>query len=117
MSGPDKLSVHGIELWARVGCTDAERAFPQRLEMDVVMEMSLAEAGRTDSLAESVDYAQVVERVEALIEPREFRLAETVAEVTADFLLRAFKVDAVVVRVRKKALPGIVWAEVEIRRP
>ena len=113
----DKLSVHGLELWGRVGCTEAERAFPQRLEMDVVLEMSLAEVGRTDDLSESVDYAQVVERLKALLEPREFRLVETVAEVAADFVIRAFKIDGVTVRVRKRALPGIAWAEVEIHRP
>jgi dihydroneopterin aldolase len=76
----DKLIIHGLELWLKVGCTEAERAFPQRLEMDVTLEMPLSAAGKSDDLSQSVDYAAVAEALRQKLTPQSFRLIETVAE-------------------------------------
>lgn len=113
----DKLIIHGLELWLKVGCTEAERAFPQRLEMDVTLELPLSAAGKSDDLSQSVDYAAVAEALRQKLTPHAFHLVEAVAEQAADVVLWKYKPQAVTVRLKKRALPGLSWAGVEIRRP
>lgn len=113
---PDRLSLIGLEVWTRVGCTAAERAFPQRLEVDVDLLLPLARAGTRDDMAATVDYAAVAARLKETLSAVEFRLAEAVAEQAAGLVLGEFRVPAVAVRVRKRALPGLAYAEVAITR-
>jgi len=112
----DKLIIHSLELWVKVGCTAEERAFPQRLEMDVEMEMPLRTAGLRDDIRKTVDYAEVVSQLKEKIEAKIYQLAEAVAEDAAKIVLEKRRI-RVTVRVRKRALPGIEYAAVEIQRP
>ncbi len=112
----DKLSVLGIEIWARVGCTAEERAYPQRLLLDVVLELPLAAAGRSDDMRHTVDYASFLHRLKESLETKTYRLIETMAEDAAGLALAEKKVKAASVRILKRAVPGIDGATVEIRR-
>ncbi|MBL0348990.1 MAG: dihydroneopterin aldolase [Elusimicrobia bacterium] len=113
----DKLIINGLELWLKIGCTEAERAFPQRIEMDVTLELSLSAAGKSDDLAQSMDYAAVADALRQKLTPQSFHLIETVAEQAADLVLWKYKPRAVTVLIKKRALPGLAWAGVEIHRP
>jgi 7,8-dihydroneopterin aldolase/epimerase/oxygenase len=112
----DRLTLSGLELWCRVGCTAEERAFPQRVELDADLFLSLSRAGREDDLAASVDYAAVAARLKKVLETGEWRLAEALAERAAREILEGFPVPSVQVRVRKRALPGLAFAEVAVSR-
>ena len=112
----DRLSLIGLELWVRVGCTAAERAFPQRLDLDADLFLPLARAGEKDDLRATVDYAAAAARLKAVLEAGEWRLAEAVAERAAALLLGEFRVPRTEVRVRKRALPGLLYAEVSVVR-
>ncbi|TXH25253.1 MAG: dihydroneopterin aldolase [Elusimicrobia bacterium] len=112
----DAINVIGIELWLKLGCTPAERAFPQRVELDVRLEGDWAAAGRWDDLARSVDYAAVTAGLRRLLEKKPRRLLETVAEDAARWVLKRTPARAVGIKARKRALPGIRFAEVEIYR-
>lgn len=113
----DQLILSGLEVWLKVGCTEEERAFPQRIEMDVTLELPLADAGKGDNLSASIDYAEACDLIRNTLGPRTFKLAEAVAEQTADLLLWKFKLTSVTVLVKKRALPGLSWAGVQIHRP
>lgn len=113
----DQIILSGLELWLKVGCTDAERAFAQRIEMDVTLCLPLQEAGRTDSMNTTVDYAAACALLKNTLEPRTFQLAEAVAEQAAELLLGAYRVKSVTVLVKKRALPGLTWAGIQIQRP
>jgi dihydroneopterin aldolase len=113
----DTLAIIGLDAWTRVGCTAEERAFPQRLELDAVMELPLAAAGRRDDMAGTVDYAAVAAALASWTGKGEFRLAEAVAEGAAALILKEFRrVRRVTIRIRKRALPGIRHAEVTLTR-
>lgn len=101
----------------RVGCTVEERAFPQRLLVDVEMEVPLRWAGVKDDMQHTVDYAEVMNRLKRSVEPKVYKLVETVAEDVATTILREYRVKRVTVRVRKRVLPAIDSFGVEIRRP
>lgn len=113
----DRLTVAGLELWLKVGCTEEERSFAQRVDMDVDLELDLRAAGRNDDLAQTVDYAALTEGLRTMLTGKTYRLAETAAETAADWVLWRFKPVSVNIRLRKRALAGISYAEIEIRRP
>jgi FolB domain-containing protein len=112
----DRLSVIGLEIWTRVGCSKEERAFPQRLDLDVDLFLPLEPAGRRDDIKRTVDYAALAARLKKELERETFRLAETVAERAAAIALSFSLVHSAEVRVRKRALPGIAHAEVALTR-
>lgn len=112
----DRLSIIGLEAWARVGCTSRERGFPQRIEIDADLFLPLTASGRGDDLASSVDYAAVAARLKTEAEKGDCRLIETLAHRAAKIILGEFNVLRTTVRVRKRALPGIAWAEVAVER-
>ncbi len=117
LTNNDCLSVIGLILRVRVGCTAAERRSPQRLAVDVDMFLPLRSAGKKDDLTHTVDYAVIVDQIKKTISPKIYRLAETVAEDIAKTVLSHKKIKRVTVKVKKKALPGIQYAEIKITRP
>lgn len=112
----DQLILSGLELWVKVGCSEEERAFPQRLELDITLNLPLADAGWGDNLSATVDYAEACALVKKTLEPKTFKLAEAVAEQAADLLLGKYKLTSVTVLVKKRALPGLAYAAVQIHR-
>lgn len=115
----DVIRLRNMRLYTHVGCTSEERRVGQHLEMDLEFELDLREAGTTDRIGASIDYAVAYRRVREAVEGLEANLLETVAERAAAALLD-LGARAVVVRVRKPTppMPGAYadFAEVEIRR-
>jgi len=112
----DKLIIHALTAQCRIGVTEAERASPQTLWLDLELEIDAAKAAMRDDVAAAVDYAALVTEVTRFIESRPFHLLETVAEEIASLILKRFDAPEVAVRVKKRALPGIDYAAVEVVR-
>ncbi|HDL78673.1 MAG TPA: dihydroneopterin aldolase, partial [Bacteroidetes bacterium] len=77
------------------------------------------QAGDTDDLADTVDYAKIYEIAEEVILEGEYNLIEAIAEDIARLILERLTVEKALVRVRKPhvPLPGITdGVEVEILR-
>jgi 7,8-dihydroneopterin aldolase/epimerase/oxygenase len=116
----DRITLSSMRFEGLLGETQAERAYPQMLEVDLVIETDLAAAATSDALADTVDYGPIVELTERTIEGRSYRLLEGLAgALAAGVLEQSAAIDAVTVRVRKLAVPmdvSIDHAEVELRR-
>ncbi len=115
----DAISLRGMRFLGRHGVSLEERMEPQPIEVDVVLTADLREAGATDDLEHTIDYAAVFGRVAEIVEGRSFRLLEALATAIADELLADPAISAVEVAVGKpKApLPGAFeTVEVRIRR-
>lgn len=100
----DSIRLKGMRFVAKVGVTEAERANPQTIEVDVEIEADLQRAGRSDELKATIDYARVYARIARALEGREARLLEALAERAAQSLAE-FKPILVTVTVRKRAPP------------
>lgn len=115
----DRVSLRNLRLYTHVGCTSEERRVGQHLEMDIEFRLDLAEAGTSDRITASIDYARAAHAIREAVGGIEANLLETVAERAAAALLELGG-DEVVVRVRKPSppIPGAHadYAEVEIRR-
>ncbi len=102
---PDAVFVRGLEVAARVGVTDEERAEPQALIVDVEAELDLAPAGASDDLTDTLDYGDLAGSVVALVGATQVKLLETLAERIAATVLGYAGVTAVTVEVIKRSPP------------
>ena len=112
----DRLSLLGMALRAVVGVHPEERAAPRELEADVRLAVDLRAAGRSDDLADTIDYAALAERLRAVAAGSGFRLLEALAEALAAEALADPRVAEAEVALRKPgAVPGAL-PEVRIVR-
>ena len=116
----DRIELRGMRFDGRHGVLPVEALESQPFEVDVVMELELAAAGRSDDLARTIDYGDAFRRARTIVEGPPVALIETLAErIAADLLAAHPAIGAITVRVRKPRapLPGdFAWAGVEIRR-
>jgi dihydroneopterin aldolase len=105
------------------GYWDEERRVGQRFEVDVELQVEVAQAASSDHIRDTVDLYKVYQAVEKVVTGKRFKLVETLAEKISSALLRRFPIHDVRVCVRKpnSPVPGICdGIEVEIfrtRRP
>lgn len=112
----DRLLIHNLIAQCRLGVTEAERSRPQSVWIDLELAIDATRAAAQDAVEDAVDYARVVSVVRQRAEATPYRLLETLAQVLALLILETFHVPRVMVRVKKRALPGIDDAAVEIAR-
>jgi 7,8-dihydroneopterin aldolase/epimerase/oxygenase len=112
------IDVEGLELTGFHGALDVEKERGQRFLFDV--QLVAHDAGvRSDQLADTVDYTQVVARVRAVNQRERFNLIEALAAAIAEDLLDHFPVSRVRVRVRKpevKLDAPVEWTAATIER-
>lgn len=72
------------------GVFPEENKLGQRFKVDVTLETDLSKAGQTDDLTYTINYAEVYDKVKAIVEGPPKKLVEAVAETIASSLLGAF---------------------------
>ncbi len=102
----DRIILQDIVCQANVGVSEQECAKEQAVLVDAELFLDLKPAGKTDSLALSVDYVAVHQTVKKSAGGRSYQLLETLVEDAAKALFQAFAVSRVVVRARKRDLKG-----------
>ena len=104
---PDVIELRGLRFVAAHGALQEERERAQPFEVDLDLHADLREAGRTDDLGRTVDYASVCEAVRAVVEGAHVELLETLAERVAEQVLEVagLTASAVTVWVRKLRPP------------
>lgn len=112
----DALILRDVTAECRLGVFDWEQEQPQTVWIDLELAIDAARAAQRDEVADAVDYGRLVTSVRQLLQGRTFRLLETLAEAIASMILQEFQTARVRVRAKKRALPGIDYAAVEIER-
>jgi len=112
----DFVFIKGMDLACRIGTTEQERAFPQILHVNIRIYLPLMKAGTTDSLADTVDYAEIITQIRSRTQQRAYTLAEAVAENIATIVLTSPLARAVEVEVNKKVFEGIGAVGAFVRR-
>ena len=116
----DKIHMRGMTFTGFHGVLDAERALGQKFVVDVTMSTDTREAGASDDIAHTVDYARAYDLVKRRVESEPANLIEKVSADIARTLLEEFPtVEDVRVGVRKPhvAVSGVVDSlGVEIHR-
>lgn len=115
----DRVTIHGLEVWARHGVLPEERSDGQPFVVDVTVHLDVAEAATGDDLTATVDYSVLSREVAVAAVGEPCHLIETVAERIARAVLTHPEVEAVEVTVSKPHAPLPVPARgvsVTIRR-
>jgi len=102
----DKVFVSGLALHAYHGVMQHEAKVGQAFQLDLVLDVDLAEASRSDKLAHTVGYDQVVDVASRAFCGKRYRLVEAAAGAVAEAVLERFaRVSAVRVTVHKPHAP------------
>ena len=112
----DKLIINNLTAKCQIGLTEEERATPQTIWIDLELAVDAAKAALRDRVEDAVDYAELISEVQATAQRAPYNLLETLADHLAILILGRFKVPWVRVKVKKRALPGIDHAAVEVER-
>jgi phosphoglycolate phosphatase len=112
----DEIRIEELELMARVGVPDEERAQLQRLTVSITLQPSHAFGELGDNLARTIDYAAVCDEVHRFVAGRRDKLIETLAHEMAEHLLGRFGLARVEVEVRKFILPGTRYVAARVTR-
>lgn len=112
----DRIVIEGVSAHGRHGVLDFEKREGQTFVVDVAMEVDLSQAGRSDDLSHTVNYAEVAAAVVARITGPPFDLIERLAEVIADDVLANELIESVEVVVHKPEAPvGYPFTDVQVR--
>jgi dihydroneopterin aldolase len=102
----DAIFVNGLALHAYHGVMQHEAKVGQTFKLDLVLDIDLADASRTDKLKDTVSYDTVVKAVSEAFCARRYRLVEAAAgAVAAAVLDRCPQVRSVRVTVHKPHAP------------
>ncbi|EHU9448822.1 bifunctional dihydroneopterin aldolase/7,8-dihydroneopterin epimerase [Vibrio vulnificus] len=101
----DKVFIEQLEVITTIGVYDWEQQIKQKLVLDIEMAHDNRPAGKSDDVADALDYAQVSEAVLNHIESGRFLLVERVAEEVVELIMTQFSVPWIRIRLAK---PGAV---------
>jgi dihydroneopterin aldolase len=108
---PDVILLENLQIPSALGVTAGERALRRPVRIDLEIGRSLAAAGSSDRLEETIDYGEIYEAVEGVAGQGEHNLVEALGERIAGALLEGFAIDWVQVTVRKtRPLAGALEA-------
>ncbi len=101
----DRIELRGLRATGIHGALDEERSRAQPFEVDVDVEADLGAAGRSDALADTLDYGPLAEAVAGVVATERFVLLEALAERIAEVALADPRARSVTVAVRKLRPP------------
>jgi len=116
----DCIKLANMGFYAFHGTSKAEKEVGQRFFLDVEMFLDLREAGATDNIRHTVNYAHVYDLISAATKKRKYNLLEALAEDIVEEILDHYpQLDRIRIKVRKPQVPlcGILdYVEITIDR-
>jgi dihydroneopterin aldolase len=112
----DAIHIDQLELFARIGVTDAERANPQRLTASITIWPKEQFDFLNDDLTRTIDYSAACVAIREFAAARSDKLIETLAAALAEHLLRRFPIQQVRLDLRKFVLADANYAAAIITR-
>jgi len=100
-SALDQVFIEGLTAQTVIGIYDNELRMPQPVVLDVTAGVPRALACDTDRIADTLDYAQLRERILRLMAEHRVQLLEALAEQIAHIVLYEFRAQWVRVRLAK----------------
>jgi dihydroneopterin aldolase/2-amino-4-hydroxy-6-hydroxymethyldihydropteridine diphosphokinase len=101
----DSIKLTGISAEGIHGVLDFEHEKPQPFVVDAELFLDVSKAGRSDDLADTVDYGQIASRIVSVIEGEHVDLIETLAERIASSILQTAAIKRVKLTVHKPQAP------------
>jgi len=101
----DLVFIEDLRIQTVIGVYDWEREITQTVSLDLQMAFDIVRAGKSDNIADTLDYKAVSKRLIQFVETSEFQLVEALAEHCARIVLDEFPVTWLRLKLSK---PGAV---------
>ena len=113
----DTIFISELKVKTKLGVPAWERILAQTIILDIEIGYDLTKAGKSDAIADTIDYGAVVARIHDTLKEHSFQLVEALAGHVCQLILKEFKAESVKVKVAKPAiLPGLKALGVVIER-
>ena len=99
------IEISGLSLYTHHGVSEAEREVGQRLVLDLRLDVGETDATATDSIEDTVDYAEVCQLVALIAQQRSHRTLERLCATIAERLLADYELEGVWVKASKPEPP------------
>jgi dihydroneopterin aldolase len=99
------IEITGLSLYTHHGVSEAEREVGQRLVLDLRLDVGETDATVTDSIEDTVDYAEVCQLVALIAQQRSHKTLERLCSTIADRLLADYDLEGVWVKAAKPEPP------------
>jgi dihydroneopterin aldolase len=101
----DIVFIEDLRIQTVIGIFDWEREITQTVSLDLQMAFDIHDAGKSDNIADTLDYKAVAKRLIQFVEASDFQLVEALAEHCANIVLTEFPVSWLQLKLSK---PGAV---------
>ena len=109
----DRISVRDYTREVEIGAFQAERGVKQRIQFNVVLEVSNTTAAQSDDVDKVISYDSIIEAIELQLTTERINLLETLAERIAERCLEDRRVVRAFVRIEKlDRIPGTLGIEI-----
>jgi dihydroneopterin aldolase len=113
----DIIFLRELKIETLIGVYEWEKRVPQTLQIDLDIALPDSRACETDDIADALNYADIVRRIQSELAARHFNLLEALAERIAQILLEEFKAPWAKVSVAKlQAIRGSRMVGISIER-
>ncbi|HEV2973907.1 MAG TPA: dihydroneopterin aldolase [Solirubrobacteraceae bacterium] len=99
------VEISGLSLYTHHGVSEAEREVGQRLVLDLRLDVGETDATVTDSIEDTVDYAEVCQLVALIAQQRSHKTLERLCSTIANRLLADYELEGVWVKATKPEPP------------
>ena len=99
----DIIFVSELKIETLIGIYAWEKKVPQTIQLDVEVGLRGEHAAKSGKIGDTIDYSQVVGRIEQLFKEQHFLLLEKAGEAIADMIVHDFKAPWVKVSIAKLA--------------
>jgi dihydroneopterin aldolase len=112
----DRIHIEQLEISARIGVPEDERATPQRLAVSISFWLYHEASGRADKIENTVNYSAVANEARNFVRDQSVNLIETLADRLAMHLLKTFPMQKVTIELRKFPLADAKYVSVTTTR-
>ena len=114
----DKIIIKDACFLCNIGISEEERRKKQEIFIDAELFSDTKKAAKTDNLAYTVNYSEVYDLIKKIVEKKEYKLIETIANNIAENILNKFNIKKVILNVKKTRLQNknLKYVAVEITR-
>ena len=112
----DEIHIEQLEVFARIGVPEKERANPQKLTLSISFWPYQQASDLADHIESAVNYSVVAEETKNFVHGQSVSLIETLAYRLANHLLKTFPIQKVTIELRKFALQDAEYVSVTVTR-
>lgn len=110
----ETIAVHNLEVLCKIGIWEWEKGQLQKLQLDLELGFDFSKVIGSRHLADTIDYVDLCNRVESLLQGKNFGYLEVVVETVTDLVFDTYPATAFEIRLRKftRDLPQAAWVGV-----